>query len=345
MALLARPLLHSASGRAGGARGGRASRIARAARVNVFGVSIVRNESDIIRIHVLHHLAIGLDRILVVDNGSSDGTDRILGELSRDGRVRWTSDSGPFRQEAVLTELAREAFRAGADWVVPLDADEFWCAPGRDLRSVLAASGAAALRVNVVNFIQRREQLTSTPEGLLHMTHRVAEPVPGNEEARRLMAKQRLAFVELAFRQKWIVRPSDSVAIAWGSHRYWGVDGPAESTDEIACLHAPIRSRGVMQAKAERAARMKEARAARTNEASVRHKVPHWRRWLDLSEEDKLDEEWAANSYADGCIDVYGERRPVIFDSRLRDAVAPWITRPLWKRLLARVPVPGGPPR
>ena len=32
-----------------------------------------------------------------------------------------------------MTELAREAFEEGADWVVPVDADEFWHAPGGDL--------------------------------------------------------------------------------------------------------------------------------------------------------------------------------------------------------------------
>ena len=43
--------------------------------------------------------------------------------------------------------------------------------------------------------------------------------------------------------------------------------------------------------------------------------------------------EWAANSCADGCLDVYGERHPLIFDPALCDAVVPFVARSLWNRL------------
>ena len=33
---------------------------------------VVRNEADIVRLNILHHLSSGVDRFLVVDNGSSD---------------------------------------------------------------------------------------------------------------------------------------------------------------------------------------------------------------------------------------------------------------------------------
>jgi hypothetical protein len=51
----------------------------------------------------------------------------------------------------------------------------------------------------------------------------------------------------------------------------------------------------------------------------------HIRRWRRLAEEGALEEEWRANSYADESLDVYGKPHPVVFDPRLRDAVAPWI--------------------
>ena len=46
--------------------------------MRLYGVSMIRNEADIIRVNILYHLSIGFDRLLVVDNGSTDGTDRIL---------------------------------------------------------------------------------------------------------------------------------------------------------------------------------------------------------------------------------------------------------------------------
>ena len=99
-------------------------------RVRLYGVSMVRNEADIVRANVLYHLSMGFDRLLIVDNASTDGTRRALRNLGRDPRVRWTRDRGSFRQGEVFTELDRQAFAEGADWVAPVDADDFWCARG-----------------------------------------------------------------------------------------------------------------------------------------------------------------------------------------------------------------------
>ena len=127
--------------------------------MKVFGIVVVRNEADVIRLSILHHLALGLDRVLVIDNGSSDGTLGVLEQLHRDDpRVHWWFDPGPFRQVSLRTVLARTAYWEGADWVVPFDADEFWWVDGGDLRAVLAASDAGALRAEMINFVQRRDR-------------------------------------------------------------------------------------------------------------------------------------------------------------------------------------------
>ena len=131
--------------------------------MKVFGISIVRNEVDIIGLNILHHLSLGLDEMLIVDNGSSDGTDRVLQQLGIDGRIKWSRNDGPYKQPEIFTELAREAHRRGADWVLPIDADEFWDVTHWDLKEVLERSNAGALRVQIVNFIQRREQRNTSP--------------------------------------------------------------------------------------------------------------------------------------------------------------------------------------
>ena len=78
--------------------------------MKVFGISIVRNEVDIIGLNILHHLSLGLDEMLIVDNGSSDGTDRVLQrQLGIDGRIKWSRNDGPYKQPEIFTELAREA--------------------------------------------------------------------------------------------------------------------------------------------------------------------------------------------------------------------------------------------
>ena len=41
--------------------------------------------------------------------------------------------------------------------------------------------------------------------------------------------------------------------------------------------------------------------------------------------EKALEWEWAANSYSDDCLDVYGVCHPLVYDTRLRDLAAPWV--------------------
>ena len=49
--------------------------------MNLFGIIVVRNEANVIRLSLLHHLSLGFDAILVLDNGSIDGTAALLESL------------------------------------------------------------------------------------------------------------------------------------------------------------------------------------------------------------------------------------------------------------------------
>ncbi len=277
---------------------------------------IVRNEADIVRVNVLHHLALGVDRFLIVDNGSEDGTDQILHDLSLSGRVSFTRYSGPWRQAEITTQLALEAFRRGADWVIPIDADEFWYAPGGDLRGVLTESAAGALGVKVVNFVQRRQQQEASPDALLHMTGRAPEPVGPLDRVQELVCTRANAFVEMMYPPKWMSRASLALHIGVGNHEVMGVLGPLEDTDAVVCLHAPLRSRSVFEAQVGHAKRAVEAGNLKTW---------HWERWKRLAERGESDLEWRSNSYEEGCLDVYGVAHPLVVDLRLRDLAAPWL--------------------
>jgi hypothetical protein len=103
----------------------------------MIGVSVVKNEADIIEANVRHNLRF-LDRIIVFDHDSCDATPRILDALATEGLpvTLLTRRAGKrelgFWQGEFTTALARLAFdQHGADHVFPIDADEFIDAPSR----------------------------------------------------------------------------------------------------------------------------------------------------------------------------------------------------------------------
>ena len=93
---------------------------------------MVRNEVDIVGEVVRNLRDQGVDHVVVADHGSTDGTRELLEELStRDPRIHVADDREPvFYQSEKITYLARRAWRAGADWVIPFDGDEYWFAVG-----------------------------------------------------------------------------------------------------------------------------------------------------------------------------------------------------------------------
>lgn len=111
------------------------------ARMKLVAVSVVKNEADIIEPFIRHARA-WVDHHLVFDHDSTDGTREILGALQREGLPLsvYTDDALGNLQQARSNHLAAlAAAEFGADWVLPLDADEALAGPDRlALEKVLA---------------------------------------------------------------------------------------------------------------------------------------------------------------------------------------------------------------
>jgi hypothetical protein len=136
---------------------------------------------------------------------------------------------------------------------------------------------------------------------------------------------RKIGFVEKTYPRKCISRPTAQIEIETGNHKVVGAVGPGQRTDELFCFHAPIRSRSSLEERVRT--------ATRPAEAGRKPGQGRYRRMLEGFDAAAIDLEWAANSYEDGHLDVYGEHHPVIFDPRLRDAVAPFLKPSLWKKL------------
>lgn len=99
----------------------------------IWAVAMVRDEVDIIASTIEHLQAQGVDRILIVDNGSVDGTRELLQSRASERLLVGDDPVVPYFQAEKMTWLAHRAWRAGADWIVPFDADEWWFASSGSL--------------------------------------------------------------------------------------------------------------------------------------------------------------------------------------------------------------------
>lgn len=113
--------------------------------MKLVAVSVVKNEADIIEAFVRHTRA-WADEHLIFDHDSTDGTRQILFELVREGLPLklFTGDAIGNLQQSRSNHLARTAFTEhGADWVLPLDADEILVASDRAHLETALLAGAA----------------------------------------------------------------------------------------------------------------------------------------------------------------------------------------------------------
>jgi glycosyltransferase involved in cell wall biosynthesis len=93
----------------------------------IFSISMVKNEMDIIESFVRYNINI-FDGMIILDNGSTDDTLEILKLLKSEGLSLFLVEDGDreYDQAAKMNQLLLKAVNEfNADIIVPLDADEF----------------------------------------------------------------------------------------------------------------------------------------------------------------------------------------------------------------------------
>jgi hypothetical protein len=211
--------------------------------MRLIGVTMVRNEADVIEAFVRHNLGV-LDALVIVDHGSVDGTSEVLAKLQAEGlplQVRPEPDPA-YRQSATMTLLAREALaQAGADFVFALDADEFLKLESRaSLERALAEVPADAHAV--------MHWLTYVPDAF--------DSDPGAFGPGHLwwrLKTERHGLFKVVVGRGLLERPGDAVVM--GNH---AVQNPGEQRvrpharlrpDVVALAHCPVRSQSQFEGK------------------------------------------------------------------------------------------------
>lgn len=255
----------------------------------VAGITQVRNEIEVIDFTIWFHLKQDLDFILVCDNGSTDGTNELLKNLN-DSRIIFSENHGAFRQEDALTNLSRQAYALGADWVVPFDGDEMWFSKNK-LKNDLQNISDGAILIPVTNFIQNR-----IPNKYLSVQYRF----PDNYAyaSQKEIEQGSKSSIEFSWGNKHIIRTSDSMIIDAGSHSYSNATSSKISQDIFKIYQVPIRSYEHLIRKAENGLRIKEAGYPYQYgwEAHL---------WAEKYLCEKLYEEWESNSEVNGIVTRY----------------------------------------
>lgn len=232
---------------------------------------MVRDEADVIAATIEHHLAQGIDHLVVTDNGSVDGTLEILQAYAEVAPLVLLQDPEHRKQQGeVVTRMARMANdELGADWVINGDADEFVRAldPSRTVGEVLAAMPASigAFTAPVVNLVGPMAERGSGIRRLVHRDER-------SEAALRdagLVAHPTPNAIHVG---------SSEVTVAQGNH-FTSIEqsGEVPAGLELEVLHLPWRSMAQLRRKTENMGRGYQA-SPDLRPSPRHHGMRDWRR-------------------------------------------------------------------
>jgi hypothetical protein len=247
------------------------------------------NQGDILKDYVEWHLNLGVDLILAEDVGSSDDSRNILESYAKSGRVHWSllpeKNRLKYRSEETLVKRAIEEYRA--DWIIMSDVDEFLCADGQELRSLLHTATARGITsISVPCFNVTGPPVSSARRATEVLTLRIDGPVdPPIQEL--ISGELSVPYVFVRHPPKTITRASAFAGYGPGMHSVstsWGLAG---DFPELRFLHYPIRGFGTLEAKIVAGIAFFERNT---------HLEPwwswHWRRWIRLYQQGRLREEW-----------------------------------------------------
>lgn len=145
----------------------------------VFAITMVKDEADVIAGTITRMLS-QVDAILVADNGSTDGTREILDGLAASHPLQVCEDAEVgYYQSQKMSELAAEAARQGATFVIPFDADEIWHSPQGRIADVLVDQSPtmAVAAAPILNYVATADDDPALPP-LERIRWRRREPLP-----------------------------------------------------------------------------------------------------------------------------------------------------------------------
>ncbi|HWM94481.1 MAG TPA: glycosyltransferase family 2 protein [Thermoanaerobaculia bacterium] len=125
--------------------------------MNVWAVTMMRDEVDIAAASLWHMVSQGVDGIVVADNLSADGTKEAIRSVQREATIPILLiedlEEG-YYQGQKMTRLAEIAAGQGAEWIIPFDADELWRGQSHLLADILGRAEGRIFGIASFTYIE-----------------------------------------------------------------------------------------------------------------------------------------------------------------------------------------------
>lgn len=143
----------------------------------VFALMMVKNEIDVIESNINYLITQDIDEIFIADNLSTDGTYEAI------QRLRWHNtmpiylirdEEIGYYQSNKMNRWSRQCFQMGADYVIPIDADEIWYSLDntKTLGEAIKNTDADIFVANSVDFIPTIYDDYNESNFIKRITHR-----------------------------------------------------------------------------------------------------------------------------------------------------------------------------
>ena len=273
----------------------------------------VKDEVELIERTIEHLRVIGVDLIIAVDSRSTDGTAEILKSYESEENfwVFQMDDLGRDDSELWLRRNMEIIKKAEAEWVILLDADEYWLPMSGSLKDCLDLGSCDVLSVDRFNVPLHRSGLMLPDQLIPNLYSEIflfAEPIPNLQG--QLHENPRTAWIQGVPVPKVMARAKQIAGWTVGMHDAVAADGThlrRSKSSDLIVAHVPFTTFSRFARKVENIRSV----FARFDAYFPEQMGWHWRRWVRLADEGKLREEFEKQVFSEDAIGDFRRRRIV----------------------------------
>jgi glycosyltransferase involved in cell wall biosynthesis len=258
----------------------------------------------------IHHLrAIGVDLIIACDLGSTDGTYEIMERYRSDDDFwlfRLTEEGEQYDSDWIRANVALVK-SAGIDWVLFLDADEFWIPRGGSLKALPFLEEFDVLSVDRFN-VPLGVNGPMMPSRLVpeHYDDLLVIAKPVEDPRAHLAQNPGDAWIRMWQDPKVMFRPERIISLAVGAHDVFPCDlTPLRRTrpSDLVVIHLPFTTQKRFARKIDNIRRA----LGDIHNYDFDYDAPawHWRRWVAMAQQGRIGEEFDASTFSESLIADY----------------------------------------